>query len=800
MFPVLIALFVASGAAALIYEIVWFQLLQFVIGSSAVSLAVLLTTFMGGMCLGSLLFPRIISNDRHPLKIYAAIEGGIGALAILVLLIVPLITTPYAAYVGHGFAGILVRGVVAGICLVPPTILMGATLPAISRWVAATPGGMSSLGFFYGGNIAGGVIGCLLAGFYLLRLYDVTIATTSGVVLNAIVAAVALLLARHPIPSPHASTDAPAAAADVAWTIYLVTALSGMTALAAEVIWTRLLSLVLGATVYAFSIILATFLVGLGIGSGVGTALAKRFAHPRFALGICQWLIAIGCAWAAWMMSAVLPYWPVNPSLAQSPWLVFQVDVTRSVWALLPPTLFWGASFPLALAALTSSAREADRLVGGLYAANTLGAIVGAAGASLVTIQAWGTQGSERALIVAAAVAGTLALGPSLTSTVAQHGSRRAGLGWLAGFAAAVCVVGWLILRLPAVPGLLIAYGRFMVTWTDPTSVIYTGEGLNASIAVTQTPNGVRNFHVSGKIEASSQSNDMRLQRMLAHIPALTHPDPKSVLVIGFGAGVTAGSFVPYPEVGRILIAEIEPLIPRAIAPYFSRQNDDVLRDPRVSLVYDDARHYVLTTDERFDVITSDPIHPWVKGSAALYTQEYFELLKRHLKSGGMVTQWIPLYESDLDVVKSEIATFLAVFPDATIWANLQNEQGYDLVALGRAASGPIDLNFARARFDDPAHAKAAASLNDVGLSPRDLFATYAGRGADLRTWVQGAPINRDRNLRLQYLAGLQANRYDSDAIYADMVRYRRYPEGLFVGSEDLVADLRRRITNPGQP
>jgi spermidine synthase len=258
---------------------------------------------------------------------------------------------------------------------------------------------------------------------------------------------------------------------------------------------------------------------------------------------------------------------------------------------------------------------------------------------------------------------------------------------------------------------------------------------------------------------------------------------------------------VPYPEVRRLMIAEIEPLIPPAISPYFRRENYDVLHDARVSLVYDDARHYVLTSKEKFDVITSDPIHPWVKGSAALYTQEYFELLKRHLKPGGVITQWVPLYESDLTVVKSEIATFLTVFPEATIWANLQNQRGYDLVIVGRETPGPIDVGFAEARFSDPAHSRVAASLVGVDFATaRDLFATYAGRGPDLTAWVDGAPINRDRNLRLQYLAGLQANRYDSDPIYADMVRYRRYPERLFIGDDELIADLRRRLSGVGHP
>src|SRR5882762_253734 len=193
--PALFLLFVGSGCAALIYEIVWFQLLQLVIGSSSISLGILLGTFMGGMCLGSLLLPRLISARRHPLRVYAMLELGIGVLALLILVGMPLVGGIYTAWAGEGVAGIVFRAVVAGVCLLPPTILMGATLPAISRWVTATPEGVSWLGFFYGGNIAGGVIGSLAAGFYLLRQYDVTVATLVGVALNVGVALVAYTLA-----------------------------------------------------------------------------------------------------------------------------------------------------------------------------------------------------------------------------------------------------------------------------------------------------------------------------------------------------------------------------------------------------------------------------------------------------------------------------------------------------------------------------------------------------------------------------------------------------------------------------
>src|SRR5688500_13675933 len=196
LLPALLLLFIGSGCAALIYEVVWFQLLALVIGSSAVSIGVLLGTFMGGMCLGSLLLPRIAPPDAHPLRMSAYLELGIGHVGLVVLVAVPLIGGAYTAWAGGGVVGLLLRGLVAAICLLPPTMMMGATLPAMSRWVEATPRGVSWLGFFYGGNTAGAVVGCLLAGFYLLRVHDVAFATYVAVALNVAVATIALLMAR----------------------------------------------------------------------------------------------------------------------------------------------------------------------------------------------------------------------------------------------------------------------------------------------------------------------------------------------------------------------------------------------------------------------------------------------------------------------------------------------------------------------------------------------------------------------------------------------------------------------------
>src|SRR5438477_158848 len=313
--PILLMLFVGSGCAALIYEIVWFQLLQLAIGSSAVSLGALLGTFMGGMCLGSILLPKKISTKHHPLRVYAYLELLIGVLGLLVLWAIPVLDRVYAGIAALGLQGVFLRAVVAAVCLLPPTLLMGASLPAMARWIETTPRGISWLGFFYGGNIAGAVFGCLLAGFYLLRVYDLAVATYVAAGINLGVVIGALLLAAW---VPHTASAAVHNAAGVtaapgAWTVYLAIGLSGLCALGAEVIWTRLLSLMLGGTVYTFSIILAVFLFGLWFGSSAGAIAARRAAHPALGLAACQVLLVLSIGWSAYALANSLPYWPVDP-------------------------------------------------------------------------------------------------------------------------------------------------------------------------------------------------------------------------------------------------------------------------------------------------------------------------------------------------------------------------------------------------------------------------------------------------------------------------------------------------------
>ncbi|MCU1382887.1 MAG: Spermine synthase, partial [Acidobacteria bacterium] len=488
------------------------------------------------------------------------------------------------------------------------------------------------------------------------------------------------------------------------------------------------------------------------------------------------------------------PYCPIYPYIAPTPWFTLQLELVRSFCVVLPGAILWGASFPLALAAVATTEQDAARLAGGVYAANTVGAIVGSLATSFILIPWIGTSHAEQVIIIVSALSALIMLEPSFAGASARpagfvpDGSAPRGWNVTATVVLAVAMIsaGLLARSVHPLPGLLVAYGRYAATRIGQADIIYVGEGLNASVAVSELSNGVRNYHNAGKVQASSEPQDMRLQRMLGHLTTLIPPQAKKVLVIGCGAGVTAGAVSVDPAVEHETIAEIEPLVPKVVSTYFADHNFDVVRNPKVHVRIDDARHFVETTRERFDAITSDPLDPWVKGAAMLYTVEFFTMAREHLNEGGVVTLFVQLYESNMAAVKSEIGTFLEVFPNGVVWGNTNEGKGYDLVLLGQKGTTKIDVDAIQARLQRPEYAPMAKSLREIGMnSAVDLFSTYAGRKPDLEPWLQDATLNRDKNLRLQYLAGLGLNLYQADVIYADMLKHvNKLPEDLFVASD----------------
>jgi spermidine synthase len=795
---VIALLFTLSGCAALVYEVVWFHMLRLVIGGSWLSLGILLSSFMGGMCLGSLLLPKLVPARFHPLRVYALLELAIGAIGGTLPWWLPKLSEWYLSIADESLSGISARAAVAAAALLPPTMLMGATLPAVARWVKDTPAGLAQLGLFYGANTFGAVIGCLLAGFALLPTTDVAVTSYVAAGINVVVAIAALALALFVSYQPAETAAEPVVGASQGelGIACLVAALSGFTALGAEVVWTRLLALLFGSTVYTFAIILAVFLAGIGIGSTIAARVVARSAAPLKLLAATQLAIAIFVPYANFLITRVVPFW-TRPRVYETSdvYYVFLHDTLRAAVPLLPAAICWGASFPLALAAAGGGRGDTGKLVGRVYAANTLGAILGSLVATALLVPTIGSQHTQQVFVLTAGLAAAIAFraaGRRTETTTASRGPYAA---------VGVAVVAALLVVVP--PSAF--FGRTLTPNIWPYyDHIYLREGRTTTVAVQQHPTShLRFICIGGKVEASNYAPDLRCERLLGHMPALVHPDPKKVLIVGLGTGTTAGCFVLHPEIESITICEIEPAVTEAAGRYFAEPNHRVLEDDRTVVHFDDARHFLATTDEKFDVITSDPINSWIRGTAALYSIEYFDLCKKHLNPGGVVVQWIPLYEKDFATAKCELGTFLKAFPNATLWTSWRTSDGpdlrHDIIAVGQLEPTTLDLKAIEGRIETNEQLKAALDEVNVGTIP-GLMAQYAGRGKDLAPWLEGAEINRDASLRLEYLAGLALWMTKADTIFREIETYRQYPDDILQNDAEYETDIRQRLNLPKNP
>jgi spermidine synthase len=792
-------MFLGSGCAALIYEVVWFHLMRLVIGASALSVGIVLASFMGGMFLGSLLFPRYVPADRHPLRVYGMLEMGVGVCGLAMPLVLPAIRSVYVGLVGYGALGITLRGLIATVLLIPPTALMGATLPAIARRYPPGRRGMSSLAWLYTTNTAGAVIGSLVSAFYLLALWDVWVATGAAAVLNFAVGGLGVRLSRSTPATlsnePRAENPVEAESVDQTQSeavdvraVYLAAGLSGLTALGAQVLWTRLLTLLFGATVFAFAIILAVFLAGLGIGSALAAYLLKAGQRPVRALGWSQLLLVPALYLSGLVLGRYLPF--ASPPAITPVGALHGLHVVRAVVVVLLPAVFWGASFPLALAAAARAVSDTGRSSAYVYAANTIGAIAGALAVSFWIIPSYGSGWATRLLSLGAGISAAVVFHAlSRTGEASEKRSREPiAPAWALGLGALGAAL------VPTLSPVFLAHGRY-IWWIDSRDRYpYVSEGAASTVAVHIAPDGYKNFHVSGRVEATNNPADLRTERLIGHLSGLPHPHPESVLVVGMGGGISAGALSLYPEVKRIVICEIEPRVVGATR-QFGDENYHVLDNPKVEVVFDDARHFLATTREKFDIITSDPIHPWVRGNSMLFSREYYQIVRNRLKPGGLATQWVPLYETSELAIKIQAKTFMDAFPNGTVWNTQTSGRGYDVVFVGGEEPLHIDVASVQRRIDENPVLKQ--SLADVKINDViDLLATYGASGKDMQAWLAGVPINRDFSLKLEYISGLALNAGEADPIYAHMVAGHTYPD--FVATGPLAQELRKRVMAGG--
>lgn len=767
--PVVLTWFFFSGMVALVYQVIWARELELVFGSTLYAVSTILSVFMAGLALGSILFGKIADRHKEPLKLYGAIEVGIGVYAML---------TPWLfkslEMVQQGLPD-AVRGGSAGfnpfsfifsfVILIIPTTLMGGTLPILSKAIIRSYREMGAkVSTLYFINTLGAAAGAFLAGFVFIASFGMIASTFIAALVNVLIGTSAVWVQRllpgttspaEPAGASSGETDVavePQISRRLAITLLLGYGFAGFSALGLEVLWTRVLILVIGSSVYAFSLMLTAILMGIALGSILGVKIVDR------ARNLLVWFAGIEVALG---LAVIL----VTPILGESPLYFFDVffqyqgeafnkllliEFVIIFLILMVPTTLMGLAFPIASKIYARDLKRLSSRIGDIYAANTIGAIIGPLAVSFVLIPLVGIQKSilEMAYIY-------LAIGAAII----------AGVYWRRIFlkiALAVVMAAIVVAASSVVPAwnkLVITSGVYyqMGSYYDPSGrqsarevmtdrdLLFYKEGQLATVSVTGWK-GQKVLTINGKVDASSTA-DLGTQLLLAHMPLLVQKDPQKVLAIGLGSGITLGAILKHPEVRRVDMVEIEPAVVEA-ARFFAEENGNALSDPRTNLVVNDARNFIISTSEKYDVISAEPSNPWVSQSSTMFSQEVFEQYRRVLNEDGVMMQWFHLYRMGNDDLRMIINTFRSAFPHTTLWGK---PNSVDIILIGSKKPLTIDFNEFSRRIQAPAIAADLQRIdsNDVFqmlnyfLMDENNLAKFAGQ----------YPANTDDMPRLEFSA-----------------------------------------------
>lgn len=767
--------FFLSGATSLVYQVVWVRELGLVFGHSTYAITAVLAAFMAGLALGSAVFARLAPRLASPLRVYGALEIGMGLYCACVPFLLAAGAGTYFGIqraLGLSYENLsLVQFGVVVLLLLLPTALMGGTLPVLSQALAAAaerPG--RTVGALYAVNTAGAVVGVVLAGYILLPAFGNHATTNLAAAANLAVGGLALVWSRRlDLRVPHAVSERaagvePRASLPVLLTLVALGA-SGAVSMAYEIAWTRALTLVIGSSTYAFTAVLTSFLVGIAGGSALYSRRAAARAASPATFAALQAGIAVTVTGTLLVFERVPEFFLAGLGVADTPGYVQTLQVAVSLVTLLASTLLIGATLPCAVAVAARRAADIGRHTGRAYAVNTVGAIAGIllTGFGLVP---W--YGVHAALKIGAAT--NLALAGALAVVSAPRAVWR---GWapaaaaVAGAAIILSIPVWdarVMVSGPAIYGkAYVAAGRSarMAAILRVQEVLFYRDGLSGTVSVNRVGESVI-LRVNGKADAAT-IGDTTTQLMLGHLPMLLHPDPRQVLVIGMGSGITAGAVARYP-MERLDIVEIEPAVLEASA-YFADANRHVLLDPRVRTIVADGRNFLFTTSRRYDVISSEPSNPWIGGLASLFSTEFFTAARGRLRPGGIMIQWIHGYsmrDADLRMV---VNTFRSVFPATSVW----NTSGGDYLLVGRAVTAPLDVRRLETSYKDLPGVAADMRGMDITSWGGILGFFMLGDG-DTERYAAGAGLNTDDRLPLEFSAP-RAMYLDSDLLNWKLMR-----------------------------
>jgi spermidine synthase len=743
---IIFSLFLFSGVSGLIYEVVWSRMLAHVLGTTTYAVATVLAVFMGGLALGSWLFGRVADRpNTNGLRLYAFLEILIGVFALALPLLLWLSDRVYQIAfpaVEDSFAGLVtLRVLLAAIVLIVPATLMGGTLPVLSKFLVKSKGRAGlDIGTLYAINTLGAVVGCFLAGFYLLELLGTRGSLNTAAALNFAVGIGAFVAAKRapaqtgdiaPEVEPYTSPYAP-------WQIKLALvlyAISGMAALMLEVLWTRSLIYFTSVDLWAFTAMLTTFLFGLGLGSLLMARFAASIKRPMLALGLIQILVGLSAAASILLLGSLFGalewvdgFVPSRGSLGGK----IATKLFASFFVMLVPTLLMGAGFPLVSAIYVGAREKVGSGIGVLYALNTVGAIAGSLLAGFVLIPA---MGIENAILFGSSFFVAIGLILVVASPIGRVPSPKAALITAALLAAVV----WANTAFTGNP--VVLKSRFFKAEGSGHTLVFEHEGVGASLVVLENPGGTRLLNINGITTAIRNYMDMQVHRMLSHLPMLIHPDPQTALVVGFGMGSTPWGVTQYPleqvDVVELLRSE------KKAAPYFSDINHNVLSNPKLNFIEGDGRNYLLGTRKRYDVISFNAIHP--RFSANLYTKDFYELCRDRLSETGVICAWLTQNSMTEDEFRSLVRAFVEVFPNATLWFN--NPEHYCLI--GTIQPTQIDIDDWQRRMSEPG---VNADLKDSNLDdPYVLLSRYMLGPDELAAYIEGAPLNTDNHPLVEF-------------------------------------------------
>jgi len=725
--PFIYILFFGSGITALIYEIVWTRMLTLVFGHTVFSVSVVLAAFMAGLGFGSYLFGVAIDrlsgpsegptasggeSAPIPLLLYGWIEIGIfiigGLLSVLFANFSALYSWIHVWLPDSLFIQNSVKAVLAFTMIFVPTSLMGATLPIISKYYVTDNSKLGrQIGILYGVNTLGAAVGCLLTGFVFISALGVLQTALLAAVLNLFVGVLAIRIYQDSGGEKNMRISLP----KFFWPTFSfdsdqkmwmgVSLICGFTALAYEVVWTRLLVFSISSTVYSFSMMLAVFLLGIVLGSVLVIPVIARVANLRTALIFLQVGTGLFVIGSLYNMNDLLsaPWNSYKLTDASGALLRYFMD---SASLMLVPTLFLGMSFPILIKMVSDGYKNIGRATGQIYASNTLGAILGSLFMGFLILPEWGSQKSLMFIASLNLLLGVvLFLKGSYLSSIVRRGM-------------AVAFAGVILFVNIAVPDNLLDrfFMRDSMGNRNIKKLLFFEEGLTDTVAVFKDNYGMldpsaKRLITNGISMSASNVIASRYMKLFAHVPILLlDSTEQDVLVVCFGTGQTTGAAGIHPSVRSVDSLDLSPSVINA-GHVFAQENHDTLNNPKVNIVLQDGRNHLLTTEKKYDVITSEPPPPRTAFTVNLYTKEYYELTKNRLKPGGIVAQWIPLHSQGEKEVAMHFKTFHSVFPYAIAWMSVANE----FLIIG--SDQPIELDFQKLqkRLEEPVIKQAMAEI-----------------------------------------------------------------------------------------